>query len=311
MTYNWNNMVSITVPTGTNGWLYSGEVIINGVKVRFPVGVPTSVPEPAAVLLKKMIELEQEEDANTAKPQNHYVGDVTIPAGKTLTIEKGANFVDNSSPSEVVILPETVTTVVEEMDGQAPITTPLSATPTEGATAKVTYNGTEYPCTVANASEEGIDAFVMGNFAAIGMPFDGSNPDAPFVVALIPAGDSGGYGMVVPLDGATSITLSIVQVDAASGGGAVETMRVNITTTDGVYKADKPFATVLEAVLANKPVEFRLNPGDIFEHCLHLSGMQRQTAGGDVVAINLHKITGGVVVQYMFTYDEQILVGAD
>lgn len=90
MTYNWNTMVEITVPTGTNGWLYSGEVIINGVKVRFPVGVPTSVPEPAAALLKKMIELEQAEDANTAKPQNHYVGDVTIPAGKTLTLEEGA-----------------------------------------------------------------------------------------------------------------------------------------------------------------------------------------------------------------------------
>lgn len=90
MTYNWNTMVEITVPTGTNGWLYSGEVIINGVKVRFPVGTPTSVPEPAAVLLKKMIELEQEEDANTAKPQNHYVGSVTIPAGKTLTLEEGA-----------------------------------------------------------------------------------------------------------------------------------------------------------------------------------------------------------------------------
>jgi RNA polymerase sigma factor (sigma-70 family) len=67
MTYNWNTMVEITVPTGTNGWLYSGEVIINGVKVRFPVGVPTSVPEPAAVLLKKMIELEQEEERHTLR----------------------------------------------------------------------------------------------------------------------------------------------------------------------------------------------------------------------------------------------------
>lgn len=215
---------------------------------------------------------------------------------------------DNSSPTEVVILPETETTVE---DGRATIMTPLSTAPTAGVAAKVTYNGTEYTCMIVYVGEDGIDTYAMGNFDAIDMPFTGGNPDAPFVVALTPAGDSGGYGMVVPLDGATSITLSIVQVDAASGGGAVETMRVNITTTDGVYKADKPFATVLEAVLANKPVEFRLNPGDIFEHCLHLSGMQRQTAGGDVVAINLHKITGGVVVQYMFTYDEQILVGAD
>ena len=28
MTYNWDNMVEITVPKGTNGWVYSGEVII-------------------------------------------------------------------------------------------------------------------------------------------------------------------------------------------------------------------------------------------------------------------------------------------
>ena len=148
MTYNWNNMVSITVPTGTNGWLYSGELTINGVKVRFPVGVPTSVPEPAAVLLKKMIELEQEEDANTAKPQNHYVGDVTIPAGKTLTLEKGAKFVDNSGPSEVVTLPETEFDPVPDEEGMFFSTTPLSATPTAGATAKVTYNGVGYECSV-------------------------------------------------------------------------------------------------------------------------------------------------------------------
>ena len=94
MTYDWNKMVDITVPAGTNGWVYSGEVIINGVKVKFPVGTPTTVPEPAAALLNKMIELEKEDDLNTAKPNNHYIGDVTVPEGKTLTIMKGAKVVD-------------------------------------------------------------------------------------------------------------------------------------------------------------------------------------------------------------------------
>ena len=261
MTYNWNTMVEITVPTGTNGWLYSGEVIINGVKVRFPVGVPTSVPEPAAVLLKKMIELEQEEDANTAKPQNHYVGDVTIPAGKTLTLEKGAKFVDNSGPSEVVILPETVLTASEETGGQAPIMTPLSATPTEGATAKVTYNGTEYICTNVCVEEDGIRSYMLGNLDALGT-FSGGNPDAPFVVALIPDGVDGAYGIVMPMDGATSITLSIVQVGAASGGESAGggylyftgTATMNSNTNNGEATLDKTFAQVLAAIKGKQPV---------------------------------------------------------
>ena len=122
----------------------------------------------------------------------------------------------------------------------------------------------------------------------------------------------GVYGSCMPMDGSTTITLSIVQTEGgASGGTAVETMHVNITSTDGVYKADKPFATVLEAVLANKPVEFHLNPGAMFEYRLHLTSLQRQADGGDVVIMNLHKFAGGAVVPYAFMADENISVGAD
>lgn len=94
MTYDWKKMVPITVPVGTNGWLYSGEVVINGVSTEFPIGVETTVPEPVAYLLERMIELEKAEDENTAKPNNHYVGDVTVPEGKTLVLEKGARVAD-------------------------------------------------------------------------------------------------------------------------------------------------------------------------------------------------------------------------
>ena len=94
MTYDWKKMVPITVPVGTNGWLYSGEVVINGVSVEFPIGVETTVPEPVAYLLERMIDLEKAEDENTAKPNNHYVGNVTVPEGKTLVLEKGAKVAD-------------------------------------------------------------------------------------------------------------------------------------------------------------------------------------------------------------------------
>lgn len=274
MTYNWNTMVEITVPTGTNGWLYSGEVIINGVKVRFPVGVPTSVPEPAAVLLKKMIEMEQEEEANTAKPQNHYVGDVTIPEGKTLTLQKGAKVEDpegilgggTPAPTEVVILPETVTTI-EEGDSQAYIMTPLSATPTEGATAKVTYNGTEYTSPIGIVTDDGIELYAMGNTDVMGIP--GGNPDAPFVVALIPDGMEGAYGMVMPLDGVTTVTLSIVQTEGgASGGdasGGVFTARVVASASTKemtLSDCDKTFPEIVAAYNAGKVVRIVASADD-------------------------------------------------
>lgn len=260
MTYNWNTMVEITVPTGTNGWLYSGEVIINGVKVRFPVGVPTSVPEPAAVLLKKMIELEQEEDANTAKPQNHYVGDVTIPAGKTLTLEKGAKFVDNSGPSEVVILPETEMTPVPGEEGFFSSQNPLSATPTEGATAKVEYNGAEYECSVLAVPEAPFEAYALGNGEMMGIA--GGNADAPFLVMLMPSGgEDGSYTTCIAMDEASSVTLSIVQVGAASGGesagGGVVVATGTIQDDGTIASADKTYAELLAAHNAGKYVLFK------------------------------------------------------
>lgn len=265
MTYNWNTMVEITVPTGTNGWLYSGEVIINGVKVRFPVGVPTSVPEPAAVLLKKMIELEQEEDANTAKPQNHYVGDVTIPAGKTLTLEKGAKFVDNSGPSEVVILPETVLTGVEiEGATEYPIMTEPLAQVEVGKTYTVTYNGTAHETTASFDEGDGMYS----------LPFEDGG------VALLPEsvevpGVGMVYGMVYAFDGSTPITLSIVEkAETASAGGGAGVCMVTVTcesedgTTFTNVAKDKAFADVKASYDAGGLLWCRLvvtNQGQAFE----------------------------------------------
>ena len=124
--------------------------------------------------------------------------------------------------SEVVILTETAVTVTE---GQGYITTPLSATPTEGATARVTYNGTEYLCPVVAQADEEVAGYMLGNLDATGN--GGGNPYAPFLVMLFQDGfdvsEDGTpdmYGMVMPLDGATTVTLSIVQTEGASGGGA-------------------------------------------------------------------------------------------
>lgn len=39
MVYNWNKMVTITVPVGLNGWQTRGRMIINGREYTFPIGV--------------------------------------------------------------------------------------------------------------------------------------------------------------------------------------------------------------------------------------------------------------------------------
>ena len=78
------------------------------------------------------------------------------------------------APSVVVILPETEL----KKDGFFGTTTPLSATPTEGATAVVTYNGVAYESPVARAVDEGVEMFVAGNTAMMDIP--GGNADAPF-----------------------------------------------------------------------------------------------------------------------------------
>lgn len=280
MTYNWNTMVEITVPTGTNGWLYSGEVIINGVKVRFPVGVPTSVPEPAAVLLKKMIELEQEEDANTAKPQNHYVGDVTIPAGKTLTLEKGAKFVDNSGGGEVVILPETEIAAITE----SPIMTAPNAMPEVGKVYVVTYDGTAYDCpAIAIPEGIGMAGVALGNSDLLGI--SGGNASAPFVVALFDSPQvmegSEFYGLLLPVGGGeegTFVTISIVEkAETASAGGGV--FYVDCTPGELIEGTDqatlvgmtKTYEETFAAYESGQVVAFRVNMGEMMEGMIGIS----------------------------------------
>lgn len=245
MTYDWNKQVEITVPTGTNGWIYSGEVIINGVKVRFPVGVPTTVPEPAAALLNKMIELEREDENNTAKPDNHYVGSVTVPEGKTLTLAKGAKVVDEdgllgSTPAPVVILPETELTP-KETNGVVVgfMGTPtLTAYPEVGKTYTVTVNGTQH--NLVAVSNDGMNGFIA--------------PDKTWAVLVVQPEYVEQFGCTVAVEWHSeevpdSLTLSIVQTGGASAdsgngsSGALVVTAVISGDTIGAVTVDSVSAT--------------------------------------------------------------------
>ena len=162
-----------------------------------------------------------------------------------------------SGPSEVVILPETEFTVNEE--GTVLITEPLQKTVEAGDTLSIVYNGTAYECTGVSAE----DSIVFGNIEASGL--EGGNPNAPFAVGILKNGedlDGDGaidlYGMVMPLDGSTTITLSIVQTEGetSGGGGGASAMIVNIDPS--TMTIDKPFSDVHAAVSTGEIVHFLL-----------------------------------------------------
>jgi hypothetical protein len=136
------------------------------------------------------------------------------------------------TPYERVILPETVMHKGED-DGNTIFLLPTkpSATFEHGKTYGIGYNGTVYECVAINLGTalDGVadGEFVFGNVGASGMPeVPGFNPDAPFFMFAVPEGQLDGevgttYAMLMPLDGAESVTLSIrekVKVESAGGG---------------------------------------------------------------------------------------------
>lgn len=204
--------VTITVPVGLNGWQQEGSVVINGMKVEFPVGVETQVPETAAALLEKLIEEAKENAAEGSVGE--YKQYVTDGNGKVVWEDRLAY----KTTAEIVNLEETALTYAED-DGRFYLLSPWAAGLMVGAVATVTYNGMAYECNVVDGKaiqpDVPVKMVVMGNLAAMGMEgVEGSNPNAPFALIAIPNGDltEGLYGMLIPLDGATAVTLSVSSV---------------------------------------------------------------------------------------------------
>lgn len=116
------------------------------------------------------------------------------------------------SGGTVVVLPETTFTPDPDMGGQSPIMTPVEIVGV-GATLTVVYNGVTYTCTAEDFSgmATGAVAFGDADMFTTGAP----SGKYPFVGALLPpevGAGMGFYGMIMPLDGASSITLSIHMV---------------------------------------------------------------------------------------------------
>ena len=240
MAYNWHKMVTITVPVGLNGWLYSGQITINGIVTKFPVGVETSLPEPVAAMIQQMIAVEEDNKVQT--PDNLHTGSVTIPAGKVLKLEAGALVKDEAGvlgtggggTSTVVVLEET--TLTGETSNFV-ITTPFAESLVAGNVYKVTYNGTEYECTGMEINMD-VTMVCLGNLSPLGVT--GGNDDAPFVIGEYPpeiASETGASGMIEDFSGANAVIVSIIgtgKTETAGGGVKVFTVTATAELVNGM-----------------------------------------------------------------------------
>ena len=109
---------------------------------------------------------------------------------------------------EGYFLEECQPTFVEEA-GMFAITEPVPSL-TAGDTYTVTWNGTEYNCVALSYTADNIEiGAALGNVGAVE---GGESTGEPFALILVKpemATEEGFYGQILPLDGSTSLTLSI------------------------------------------------------------------------------------------------------
>ena len=106
---------------------------------------------------------------------------------------------------EIEILPEATYTILSADEPIAVIMSPVTLVAGENYT--VTYNGTSYTCPAFDDDDGNV---ILGNGAAFASHLPSS--DAPFAIGRFTdeqAAEIGFYGMILPLDGSTTFTLSI------------------------------------------------------------------------------------------------------
>jgi hypothetical protein len=143
--------------------------------------------------------------------------DVTAEVGQTIVVKevdangkptkwKAAEYQPRTHyKTETVVLPETTAEYSEEDSGFLIPFVELIG----GAQYKIVYNGVEYVSEILDARENGENEILFGN---IPMMTETGDNGIPFMGGMLTDGESG-IGIVVPTDGAESVTISITQVE--------------------------------------------------------------------------------------------------
>lgn len=256
-----NTNTVLTVPVGLNGWQTWGEVIINGEKTTFPVGVETSLPPPVAELVLRMI---AEEEAASVVPDP--VGCEDFEAREQIAAlseeiddlkENGggvqpdwnqndptaADYVKNRThyeePGFVEVMPERSFETVdldgiygyeEENDG-------INIGSTSGDTIIIQYDGMDYPCTVGY--HEGMGGHFAGNHTLVG---GSGGEEYPFVLMWIDG--------EVLLIGTTDTSPTAHSISIVKDGTVVHTLQEKFLPN---YAVKKDAATAISGTFTSFP----------------------------------------------------------
>lgn len=182
-----------------------------------PVG-PRGPEGPGATAEQVRTEVEAALDARGIEAEMERM------SGQIAQLEEGAVRTKYAQPdwgterANVVYMPETTFELTDMGEGLM-MGVLAAALPYEfvvGNIYEVTYNGVEYSCECYfgdNGRGSGSGTYVLGNAQVMG--FEGApESDAPFMFGCLKGEDmmesmGGIYGMIIPLDGAASVTLSI------------------------------------------------------------------------------------------------------
>lgn len=214
----------------------------------------------------------------------------------------------SGTAAPVVILPETVLTV-DEGGEEALIMTPFAADLVIDGNYVVTYNGVDYNCIGRLLEMESVSGVILGNTSMFGVP--GGNDNAPFLLVQNPpdlVADIGAYGTCVVTDGATSVTLSIVQTAggaaADSGGNGVMTVRVEASTPKkdmALSGCDKTFVEFQAAYNAGKLIRIIAATEDNGNPVEYVGNVVFYTGSGGIgmFAVAMPYATGTTTKQFL------------
>lgn len=207
--------------------------------------------------------------------------------------------------------------------------TPWAQDMVAGTEYDISYNGVAYKCAAydyhamePNAPE---GSMIMGNLAIAGDSLPSGNPDAPFVLlAAINAvgAEQGSYGMLIPGDGAASVTLGVTL-----GESTIKTIpedllpddvrgicQVNVEVTANTSNTldfgacDKTWAQIAAAYAAGKTLQIKLHQTQDGGEMVFNAGIECEiVSGGTLTGLTVKY----AVNMYANNDDMRLMVAAD
>lgn len=196
-------------------------------------------------------------------------------------------FLPDIGGSTTVILPETEPVYSADM-GAFVITSGIDASMfTDGQTYTVNWNGVEYETKALLTSFDGMSGITLGDVWILeGEPVTGE----PFMIAVLDAASQAATGfasLIVPIDGSTSVTVSI--------SGTVDVTTVILPPTETVYSEAQKRFFIMSGVDASKftlAEKYTINYNGTDYECLAVDGSMMGISG--LVALgNISTFVGG------------------